>query len=100
MRIHGCGGPNSGARLDAIPSLHHFTLSNDNIVNAICLRLGKAIPCLQSLDKCNTQCGQQMDIEGYHALACKWGVPSTGMTVFWIATLTCLSWLDFIAGKS
>ena len=72
-RIHGCGGPNSGAWLDAIPSSHHFTLSNDNIVNAICLRLGKAIPCLQSLDKCNTQCGQQMDIEGYHALTCKWG---------------------------
>ena len=72
-------------------------------MSAICLRLGKAIPCLQSLDKCNTQCGQQMDIklkDIMPLLVSGVGVPSTGMTVCWIATLTCLSQLDFIAGKS
>ena len=72
-RIQGCGGPNSGAWLDAIPSTHHFILGNDNFVNAVCLRLGKAIPCLHSLDQCVAQCGQPIDIEGYHAMTCKWG---------------------------
>ena len=64
---------NSGAWLDAIPGSHHFTLINGNIVNAVCLRLGKAIPCLQSLDRCVAQCVQPIDVEGHHAMTCKWG---------------------------
>ena len=72
-RIQGCGGPNSGMWLDAMPSSHHFILSNDDFLNAVCLRLGRAIPSLQSLNHCIPQCGQQMDIKGYHAITCKWG---------------------------
>ena len=81
--------------------LDHFTLSNNNIVNAVCLQLGKAIPCLQSLDRCVAQCGHPIDIEGYHTMTCKWGSGSSdNMTVYSTAFMTCPNLLDFTVRKS
>ena len=59
--------------LDAMPSSHHFILSNDDFLNAVCLSLGRAIPSLQSLNHCIPQCGPKVDIKAYHAITCKWG---------------------------
>ena len=72
-RLISSSGPNAGSWLEAIPSTQHFTLSSAQFRTAALMRLGAPLPALSNIQKCTQNCGNSVDLYGYHLLTCKWG---------------------------
>ena len=71
-RLLSCGGSSSGCWLQALPRSHDLSMKSAEFSFAAQLRFGTRLPALEGLTLCVSQCGKELDKEGFHAISCKW----------------------------